>query len=333
MQLAVAVATAMVLIRMGGIFAAFPDMTPTDRWQIVLEITGSRFASVALQFAVMYLVLLPQPESRSQQGLQFLALVLLGTAGGAAPLMLLVDVPSIRLGIVESRTTGLWSSLFDALLMAIFLVYQRSGQSRSEAASRRLQQLQREQQAARRRLVEAQLQAMQARVDPQMLFDVLDRAQGLYTTDAPRAEALLDELIVFLRAAVPRMHSASSTLAQELELAASYFRLRKLRDGAPATARINLPAALASRAFPAGVILPLLSEAQTAAIDVDRRQNSGLDSITLSLHTGRVPGPRVLAQVRDTLAALYGSAATLECNGDAVASRVETRITIAHAAP
>jgi LytS/YehU family sensor histidine kinase len=196
-----------------------------------------------------------------------------------------------------------------------------------------LQQLQREQQAARRRLVEAQLQAMQARVDPQLLFDVLDRAQRLYTTDAPRAEALLDELIVFLRAAVPRMHSVSSTLAQELELAASYFRLRNLLEGAPAAARINLPAALASRAFPAGVILPLLSEAQTAAIDVDRRQDSGLDSVTLSLHTGRVPAPRVLAQVRDTLAALYGSAATLECHDSAANSRIETRITIAHAAP
>ena len=69
-------------------------------------------------------------------------------------------------------------------------------------------------QAARRRLVEAQLQAMQARVDPQMFFDTLDTVQRLYTSDPRRAEGLLDELIVFLRAALPRLRTASSTLAQ-----------------------------------------------------------------------------------------------------------------------
>ena len=333
LQLAVAIAAAMALIRMGSIFAAFPDMTPTDRLQTVLEVTASRFASVALQFAVLHLMLLPQPESLSQRALRFLGMVLLGTAGGAAPLMLLVDVPSIRLGIVESRMTGLWSSLFDALLMAIFLVYQRGGQSRSEEASRRLQQLQREQQAARRRLVEAQLQAMQARVDPQLLFDVLDRAQRLYTTDAPRAEALLDELIVFLRSALPRLRSASSTLAQELELAASYFRLQTLRGGAPAVVRITLPDVLAARAFPAGVILPLLAEAQAAAIEVAAQPGAAAGGVTVSLRAEPAPAPRVLAQVHRTLTALYGSAATLECRHTAADANVETRITIADAAP
>jgi hypothetical protein len=38
----------------------------------------------------------------------------------------------------------------------------------------------------------------------------------------------------------------------------------------------------------------------------------------------------VLAQVRETLAALYGSAATVECR-DTAEAHIETRITIAHA--
>ena len=331
-QLGVAIAVTMALIRLGSIFAAFPDMTPTDRWQIVLEIIASWFANVGLQLAVLHIVILPQAAPRAVRILRFFGMVLLGTVGAAAPLMLLADVPSIRLGIVESTTTGTWSGLFDALLMATFLVYQHGGQARSEEASRRLQQLQREQQAARRRLVEAQLQALQARVDPQMFFDILESVQRLYATDAPRAEALLDELIVFLRSALPRLRSASSTLAQELELAASYFRLQTLRGGAPAVVRITLPDVLAARAFPAGVILPLLAEAQTAAIDVDAQPGAGTDDMVVSLHTGRAPAPRVLAQVRETLDALYGSAATVECRDTTADAHIETRITIAHAA-
>lgn len=332
-QLAVAVAGTTTFIVMCGVFAAFPDMTASDRWQIALQILWSKSATVALQLPVLHLFALPHPAPRAPRILRFAGMVLLGTLGGAAPMMLLADVPSIRIGIMESAATGVWSTLFSSLLIATFLVYQHGGQAISEEASRRLQQLQREQQAARRRLVEAQLQAMQARVDPQMFFDVLDGVQRLYATDAPRAEALLDELIVFLRAALPRLRSASSTLAQELELAASYFRLQTLRSGAPAAVRITLPDALAGRAFPAGVILPLLTEAQTAAIEVDAPPGAGTDEIAVSLYAERAPAPRALAQVRETLSALYGSAARLECRAAAVGANVETRITLAHAAP
>ena len=331
-QFGVAVAGTMALIQISSVFATFPDMTWSDRWQIALEIFCARFGNVALQLLVLHAFALADSAPRALLILRFFGMVLLGTAGAAAPLMLLADVPSIRLGLVESTTTGSWSALFNALLMATFLVYQHGGQARSEEASRRLQQLQHEQQAARRRLVEAQLQALQARVDPQMFFDILESVQRLYATDAPRAEALLDELIVFLRSALPRLRSASSTLAQELELAASYFRLQTLRGGAPAAVRITLPDALAARAFPVGVILPLLAETQTAAIDVDAQPGSGTDDIMVSLHTGHAPAPRVLVQVRETLAALYGSAATLECHDTTADAYIETRITIAHAA-
>ena len=331
-QLAAAVAGTMAFIVIGGVFAALPDMTSSDRWQIALQILCGNFATVALELLVLHVFALPHPAPRALRVVRFTCMVLLGTAGGAIPLMLPSDAPSILVGIMESTAAGVWSILFSSLLLAVFLVYQYGGHARSEEASRRLQQLQREQQAARRRLVEAQLQAMQARVDPQMFFDVLDSVQRLYATDAARAEALLDELIVFLRAALPRLRSASSTLAQELELAASYFRIQSLR-GAPGAVRITLPDALAARAFPAGVILPLLSEAQAAAIEVAAQPGAAAGGVTVSLRAEPAPAPRVLAQVHRTLTALYGSAATLECRHTAADANVETRITIADAAP
>jgi Histidine kinase len=330
-QLGVAVGGTTTFIITSGVFAAYPDLTASDRWQIALQIAFSKFATVALQLPVLHAFARLHAAALALRVLRFTGMVLLGTVGGSAPMILLADVPSIRLGVMESAGTGIWSTLFGSLLIATFLVYQHEGQARSEEASRRLQQLQREQRAARRRLVEAQLRAMQARVDPQMFFDVLDAVQRLYATDAARAEALLDELIVFLRAALPRLRNASSTVAQELELAASYFRLQSLGGDTKAGVHIDLPDALAARAFPAGVILPLLTDARDAAIEVQARPGAGADDLTVSLRAERAPAPNVLSQVRETLAALYGSSATLECHATAPEACIETRITIAHA--
>jgi hypothetical protein len=332
-QLAVAVAGTMALIQLSSIFAGVPDMAPGDRWEIVIGSTGGHFAAVAAQLAILHLAVLPQSTPWALRWLRFGCMVSASTLINTAPLLLNVDTASVRIGLVESMTTIALFSMFNALLTATFLVYQQSGQARSEEAARRLQQLQREQRAARRRLVEAQLQAMQARVDPQMFFDVLDAVQRLYATDASRAEAMLDELVVFLRAALPRLRSASSTLAQEFELAASYFRLQTLRGIAPAAVHIALPDGLASHAFPAGVILPLVSDTHSGVTEVNARRGAGGHDITVSLRFRRAPTTRALEQVRETLTALYGSAATLECRETVPDANIETRITLADDTP
>jgi hypothetical protein len=329
-QLGVAVACTTAFIVISSAFAAIPNMTWHERWQLVLVVVASEFIAVALQLSVLRFMVLSQQAPLALRVLRYSAMVLLGTIANCLPLFL--DAAPVRLGVVESAATLFWWSLFQSLLVATFLVYQHAGLARSEEASHRLRELQREQRAARRRLVEVQLQALQARVDPQMFFDVLDNVQRLYAADTRRAEALLDEMIVFLRAALPRLRTASSTLAQEVELAASYFRLRSLRGDTQVGVRINLPEALALRAFPAGVILPLLADARTAAIDVHADPGAGGDDMSVSLHVERPPATQALQQVRATLSALYGSAATLECRETAAGASVETRITIAHAA-
>lgn len=327
-QLGVAVAGTLSFIVISSAFAALPDLTLRDRWQFGLEIVLGQFAAVALQLAALHLMVVTPTALRMQRALRFSSMVLLGTVAGSAALWF--DPASIRLGILESTTTGVLSSLFKSLLTATFLVYQHAGEAMSFEASRRLQRLQREQRLARRRLVEAQLQALQARVDPQMFFDVLDSVQRLYAADPPRAEALLDELIVFLRTALPRLRSASSTLAQELEIAASYFRLQTLCGGTTRELLIKLPEPQAAHPFPAGVILPLLSDVQSAAIEVDAPSGPGADHITVSLHSRQAPAPLAIAQARTTLEALYGSAAKLECRETAAERPIETRITLAH---
>ena len=117
----------------------------------------------------------------------------------------------------------------------------------------------------RQQLAAAQLQTIQARVDPQLLFDMLAAVKRFYERDAQRAELMLDELAAFLRAALPRLRSARSTLEIEFDLVRSYVRLLRWCADAPVELDIRQPEALATAAFPAGVLLPLLIGPATAA--------------------------------------------------------------------
>ena len=125
-------------------------------------------------------------------------------------------------------------AFISALIMALlFFAHLQRSRAHEEAAAR-LAAAQPAQREAQRRLVHARLQAVQARIDPQLLFDMLDAVRRSYEDDASRAERLLDELIAFLRAALPRLRSASSSVPREAELARAYARLRALA-GASAT--------------------------------------------------------------------------------------------------
>jgi hypothetical protein len=77
------------------------------------------------------------------------------------------------------------------------LMYADRRDSQRILANLRTAQVQRSTQA--RQVLESQLQAMQARVEPQFLFNTLGRINQLYDVDAVLGEQMLDDLIVYLR--------------------------------------------------------------------------------------------------------------------------------------
>ena len=81
--------------------------------------------------------------------------------------------------------------------------------------------------------LESRLQAMQARVEPQFLFNTLAQVEHLYESNPALAERILDDLIAYLRAAMPLMRSTSSTVAQEIELARTYLDIKHGAGGCP----------------------------------------------------------------------------------------------------
>lgn len=106
---------------------------------------------------------------------------------------------------------------------------------------------------------EAQFEAIRAQVDPRDLVETLREVRTRYARDPVAAEALLDRLVNFLRAAIAGLQQRESTLAAELDVAAALADLQAER-GMPNAWRIGArPDGLEGIGFPPRALLPILA--------------------------------------------------------------------------
>ena len=218
----------------------------------------------------------------------------------------------IEQGLVHSARTMHLNGFTVSLIMALLYFAHLRRSREHEQAAARLAAAQGAQRHARRRVAQARLQEVQARIDPQLLFEMLDTVRRLYERDAARAERFLDELINFLRAALPRLRAASSSLLHEVELARTFMRLHALAGAAGLDMTIDVaPDALHAR-FPAGVLLPLLATAVASSAGGCRlaATRSG-DGCRLVLTLEAAPSGASVARVQTLLTELYGTAGKL----------------------
>ena len=82
-----------------------------------------------------------------------------------------------------------------------------------------------------RQLAEAQLQALQAQIEPHFLFNTLANIKGLYRTEHAEGRQLLHDFSDYFRAALPQMRETASTLRRELALSLAYLRVLQVRMG------------------------------------------------------------------------------------------------------
>ena len=115
--------------------------------------------------------------------------------------------------------------------------------------------------ALARQAMQAQLQMLQAQIEPHMLFNTLANLQGLIAIDPPRAQLLLDHLIQYLRATLGSSRAEQTTLGQEFDLMQSYLQVMAVRMDKRLTFSVDLPEEL--RALPVSPMLlqPLVENA------------------------------------------------------------------------
>lgn len=208
--------------------------------------------------------------------------------------------------------------LFSGLLT---FVYVNLATARAAAARRHTAEMTRAQ--TQRRTIESRLQAMQARVEPQFLFNTLAQVKQLYDSDAPLADRMLDDLIAYLRAALPHLRDSSSTLGQEVALARAYLDIVRLRLGERLAFDIVVPEGLADVRMPPMMLLPLVDHVLVyglepahagGAIRIESTIGGGRLRLTITdSGAGFVPGGNAgdLMSIDERLRALYGDDASL----------------------
>jgi hypothetical protein len=236
---------------------------------------------------------------------------------------------NLEQGVVASQLTMQLYSVTFSLTMSL-LFFAHLGSSRThEAAAARLAAAQAAHLESRRRAAQMRLQAVQARVDPQLLFDMLEAVRLCYENDASRAERLLDKLIAFLRAALPRLRSTSSSVTCEAELARAYAQLRALAGAANVDMTLDVSAAAMDARFPPGVLLPLVDDALRrrlgpCGLAATRARNECRVALALPV----CPSNAALDRIRALLLDLYGVLADLDIETSAAGTI--TMITVPH---
>jgi hypothetical protein len=195
---------------------------------------------------------------------------------------------------------------------------------------------------AQRQAAEQQLKLLESQLEPHMLFNTLANLRALIGVDPPRAQAMLDQLIAFLRASLDgsrvRMHSVEA----EFQRLRDYLALMQIRMGPRLETRFDLPPMLATALVPPLLLQPIVEnsvkhglEPQVAGGRIDisaayeddvlvlRVRDSGAAFEPCAAGAGRYG----LAHVRERLATLYGDRASFEL-GPAEGSEGGTLATI-----
>jgi hypothetical protein len=182
----------------------------------------------------------------------------------------------------------------------------------------------------RQQILATRLMALQARVEPQFLFDALSRVGELHERDAATADALLAGLIALLRAMLPVGTATMSTVEREFALAGSWLRVQRHLTGHFDVEIAASPLAQSS-GLGAMLVLPLLQEtagpharsfawrlsAELVAAQQGVSRTPRLEirlapiAANLTPSLGEVAAAPAIERLRERLVQLYGSEATL----------------------
>ncbi len=115
--------------------------------------------------------------------------------------------------------------------------------------------------AIEKQAMQAQLQLLQAQIEPHMLFNTLANLQGLIAIDTARAQHMLEQLIHYLRASLHSSRTEQTTLKHEFALLESYLELLAIRMGKRLTYETLLPTDLADQIIAPMLLQPLVENA------------------------------------------------------------------------
>jgi sensor histidine kinase YesM len=176
-----------------------------------------------------------------------------------------------------------------------------------------------------KQLMQAQMAALQAQVEPHFLFNTLALIGQLIETDPPEAARVHAHLIDYLRATLPQLRTrGGGTLGKQCDMVKAYLAIMQARMKERLQVQFIVPTFLESAPFPpmmlqslvenaikhglepkiAGGVITVRAQVVDATLVVDVCDNG----IGINLHA---PDGVGLANIRERLQLLYGEAAEL----------------------
>ncbi|WP_374518922.1 sensor histidine kinase [Undibacterium squillarum] len=226
--------------------------------------------------------------------------------------------------LIIGGTMGLGPLAFWLIVVSILIKSLAGGKHRAElaavaAASRA------DMEALERRVLEAEMAALQAQIEPHFLFNTLALIGQLIETQPQQASKVHADLIRYLRSAMPQMRQQGmGTLGQQIELSRAYLNIMQARMQQRLRFSINVPEALALEAFPSMMVQTLVENAikhglepstEGGEIRISARLLDGFmevevsdNGVGLDMHADDGVG---LSNIRERLRALYKGQASL----------------------
>lgn len=191
------------------------------------------------------------------------------------------------------RLGGFMALTVSGLLFAPWIAMTALLRQRDETVRSQARAFERERGELERQALDARLRLLQAQVTPHFLFNTLANVRELVESASPRAPALLNSLIAYLRAAVPRLHQSDGSVGRELELVRAYLELMQMRMPDRLQFSLSVEEAAQNIHCPPMALLTLVENAVRHGIDPS--EEGGHIDVRLRLRDGRC-----LAEVADT---------------------------------
>jgi sensor histidine kinase YesM len=180
------------------------------------------------------------------------------------------------------------SSVLISLILSVVL-YLRARRERAEAELGR-EKLRSER--VEREAVLANLRALQAQIEPHLLFNTLANVTSLNETEPAKARRMLESFVRFLRSSLDATRTESTTLRAEGELIAAFLEVLQVRMGERLRYSIDVPPELDSFTLPPMLLQPVIENAIRHGLEP--KMDGGM--VTMR---ARRKGPQVIVEIED----------------------------------
>ncbi len=235
--------------------------------------------SMSIGFSIHFLVTyflnrIAKLERILRLSILFLMFLLGGLIGSEVGIGIQIVTLGIRYSWTDQAPLLTMNLVFAALFGTIAVIY-FTLQANVERMAAQLKEKELNEERLIRTKMEAELQALQAKINPHFLFNTLNSIASLISENPKAAESTVEKLSELFRYTLKSAETSSVSVAEELDIVRTYLEIEKVRFGDRLQYDITCADAVRDVMIPALIIQPLV-------------ENSIKHGIASEIHGGKI---------------------------------------------